>query len=213
MNEASSTNTTSDKRNLLSSVFIGLLLALAYQEMVPPARDSFRSQGLTVPLLVLLSVFFLTTMRFFIGAILHLVSDSLVKLAGGHWFFDFMTITLEMTVIVFLGGLTSVEANRAAKLDFFVLLTALYAIDVIWIVAQWLLGKIRRRWSRPFIPAGWAYLNTGLIAAMALTRLAYPDQFALPAIAILGVLNVAAFVIDVILIDHYRVLRPEKQQG
>ena len=157
MENLRSPSSTAEKRNLLSSVFIGLLLALAYQEMVPPARESFRSEGPTFALAVLLAVFFLTTMRFFIGAILHLVSDNLVRLPGGHWFFDFIVISLEMTIIIFMGGLTSVEANKDARFGFFALLTLLYIVDVLWIVAQWLFGRLKPDWKRPFIPSKWAY--------------------------------------------------------
>jgi len=207
MEQLTSPRSPAEKRNLLSSVFMGLLLALAYQEMVTPARESFRAEGLTPGLLVLLAVFFLTTMRFFIGAILHLVSDSLLSLGGGHWFADFMVISLEMTLVIFMGGLTSVAANRAAKLDFFVLLTCLYSVDVLWIAGQWLLGKLRPSLKRAFIPRGWAYLNTALIVVMLLVRLEVSDVFTGWGILILGVANVVGFIIDVILIDHYKVLR------
>jgi len=207
VDKLSSPRSPAEKRNLISSVFIGLLLALAYQEMVPPARESFRAEGLSAGLLILLLIFFLTTMRFFIGAILHLVSDSLLSLGGGHWFIDFMVISLEMTLVIFMGGLTSVAANREAKLDFFVLLVFLYAVDVLWIAGQSIAGKLRYSWRRPFIPSGWAYLNSALIVGMVLIRLAFQDPFSSWAIVLLGMANVAAFVIDVILIDHYRVLR------
>ncbi len=198
-----------ERRNTVSSIFVGLLLALAYQEMIVPARTSIREDGLTLGLAFLLLIFFLTTIRFFIGAILHLVSPHIREGTGLHWLIDFTVISLEMTVMIFLGGLTSVKENRAATFDFFTLLTTLYAIDVVWIVAQWLLGLFRRKWRRTFIPWGWAYLNTGLIALILATRAATGDPFQMPAIAILGFLNSVAFVIDVVLVDHYRILRPE----
>lgn len=208
MENIGSPHTSADKRNLLSSVFIGLLLALAYQEMVPPARESFRSDGPTFGLAILLSIFFLTTMRFFIGAILHLVSDDLVKLPGGHWFIDFMVISVEMTIIIFMGGLVSIDANRSAKFGFFGLLTLLYLVDVLWIFGQWLAGKVKPDLKRPFIPSRWGYLNTVLIVVMLVAFLLWRDLYAFPALIVLGIANVGAFVVDVILIDQYKVLRP-----
>jgi hypothetical protein len=35
------------KRNLLSSFFVILLIALAYQEMITPVRESVRASGIT----------------------------------------------------------------------------------------------------------------------------------------------------------------------
>ena len=90
-----------EKRNLLSSIFVTLLIGLAYQEMISPVRESIRATGLTWGTFVLFLVFFLTTMRFFIGAQLHLISESLLKLPGRVWFFDFIFIVLEMVVMVY----------------------------------------------------------------------------------------------------------------
>ena len=48
----SDTNTTKqqqvEKRNLLSSFFITLLIGLAYQEMIPVVRESVRTNGLVL---------------------------------------------------------------------------------------------------------------------------------------------------------------------
>src|SRR5438876_5029123 len=87
-----------ERRNLVSSAFIGLLIALAFGEAVGPVRESVRSFGLTLGTAMLFLAFFLTIMRFFIGAILHLVSPELVTMPGRVWFFDFMVITIESVV-------------------------------------------------------------------------------------------------------------------
>jgi CDP-diglyceride synthetase len=143
-----------EKRNLLSSFFVTLLIALAYQEMITPVRKSVRTSGFTLETSLLMSVFFLTTMRFFVGNQLHLLSESLVTMPGLVWLYDLMVIIVQSVVLTFLGGVSSVEANRQTPIDFVRLLIILYVIDVAWIISQWILGKILPKWRRAFIP--WA---------------------------------------------------------
>jgi hypothetical protein len=66
--------------------FITLLASLAFAEMVPSVRDSVRKVGVTFPSVALFVVFFLTSTRFYVGAVLHLISLA----SGWLWFFDFM---------------------------------------------------------------------------------------------------------------------------
>ena len=59
-----------ERRNLVSSAFVGLLTALAFGEAVGPVRDSLREDGITIATSMFFLTFFLTIMRFFIGALL-----------------------------------------------------------------------------------------------------------------------------------------------
>lgn len=195
-----------ERRNFLSSVFVVILIGLAYQEMVTPIRESIRSSGITLGTVILFSVFFLTSMRFFMGNQLHLMSEDLLKAKGEVWFYDLMVIILQTTTMVFLGGVSSVEASRNAKIGFVELLIALYAIDVLWILSQWGLGRVLKNWRRNFIPWAWGILNTVLIVSMALLRLIVGDLYSNIGLIGLGVLNGIAFIIDVMLVDYYDVL-------
>jgi len=107
-----------EKRNLLSSFFVTLLIALAYQEMIVPVRESVRTSGMTLGTFLLMTIFFVTTMRFFVGNQLHLLSESLVKMPGLVWFYDLMVIIIQSVVLTFLGGVSSVEVNRQTSMDF-----------------------------------------------------------------------------------------------
>ena len=80
----------SDKRNVISSIFIAMLITLAYAETFPPVRESVRTHGLTLGTIILFFVFFLTSMRFFIGNQLHLLSESCVRMRGDMWLYDFL---------------------------------------------------------------------------------------------------------------------------
>ena len=66
------TPSQSEKRSLVSSVFITILLGIAYQEMVGPAKASLQLSGLSLGLVAYFSIFILTTLRFFVGSQIHM---------------------------------------------------------------------------------------------------------------------------------------------
>jgi len=195
-----------EKRNLLSSFFVTLLIALAYQEMITPVRESVRTSGFTLETFLLMSVFFLTTMRFFVGNQLHLLSESLVTMPGLVWFYDLMVIIVQSVVLTFLGGVSSVEANRQTPVDFVQLLIILYVIDVAWIISQWILGKILPKWRRAFIPWAWGILNSILVICIQAFRFFVNDIYSTFGIVVLFVLNLIGFIVDVVLVDYYDAL-------
>ena len=194
-----------EKRNLLSSFFVALLIGLAYQEMIPPVRESVRASGITLGTFVLFSIFFLTSMRFFIGNQLHLLSESLARMPGNVWLYDLMVIIAQSVAFIFLGGICSLEANRSATIGFIEILIAIYVIDVIWIVSQWIIGKLKAKCKREFIPWAWGILNTVLVVLLVVLSIIC-DLYAGIGLICLFVLNLAAFVVDVILVDYYGAL-------
>ena len=195
-----------DRRNVLSSIFVVVLIGIAYQEMVVPVRESVRTAGITLGTSVLFFIFFLTSMRFFIGNQLHLMSEGLLKMKGEVWFYDLMWIILQTTVLIFLGGVSSVEVSQSVKIGFIKLLIALYAIDVLWIISQWILGKIWKDWHRDFIPWKWGILNTVLISLMLLPLFLTNEPYSKGALIYLSILNTVAFAIDIMLVDYHDVI-------
>jgi len=192
-----------EKRNLLSSFFVTLLIGLAYQEMIAAVRASVRTFGLKADTLLLMAIFFMTSMRFFVGNQLHLLSESLAAMPGLVWFYDLLVIIIQSVILIFLGGVSSAEINQGIHIGFVPLLIALYSIDVVWIASQYLLGKIFPSWRRRFIPWAWAVLNSVLILGIALLRMFIRSLYSIPGIVALFVLNLVAFIVDVILIDYY----------
>jgi hypothetical protein len=191
-----------EQRNLVSSAFIGLLAALALGEAVAPVRDSIRQDGLTLATSMLFLAFFATIMRFFIGALLHLVSPQLVVMPGRVWFLDFLVLTIETLVLIFLGGLTSTAASSRSAVGFVPLLLMLYAIDIIWVLAQWVLARIFSSFRRETIPWKWALLNTCAAGALLVPMLWTNSLVASGYLIWVGVTSVAAFVVDVVLVDY-----------
>ena len=90
-----------EKRNLLSSFFVTLLIGLAYQEMISPVRASVRAYGVRLDTFLIMSIFFMTSMRFFVGNQLHLLSESHASMPGLVWFYDLMVIIVQSVVLIF----------------------------------------------------------------------------------------------------------------
>ena len=199
------TPSQSEKRSLVSSVFITILLGIAYQEMFGPAKASLQLTGLSLGLVAYFSVFMLTTLRFFVGSQIHM-SDHLPEMSGKFWFFDLTFISLEMTVMIFMGSVSSPDASRAARLPFSHYLITLYSIDVAWILLQWILAKVWESWKRPFFPWTWGLLNTILVLAVVFIPPIFGSMDTPGGLIAFLTVNVVAFVIDVFLVDYYGVL-------
>ena len=164
-------------------------------------RDSIRQDGLTLATSMLFLAFFATTMRFFIGALLHLVGPQLV-MTGRVWFFDFLVLTIETLVLIFLGGLTSTAASSRSAVGFVPLLLLLYAIDVGWVLAQWVLSRAFSTFHREAIPWMWALLNACAAGALLVPMLWTDSLVSSGYLTWVGITSVLAFVVDVILVDY-----------
>jgi CDP-diglyceride synthetase len=117
-----------ESRFLVSTFFVALLIGLAYQEMIAPVREAVRTSGITFSTFALVSIFFLTSIRFFIGNQLHLLSESLTKMPGLVWLYDLMVIVTQCVVLVFMAGDSTVKQNQSTTIGFVDLLTTLYVI-------------------------------------------------------------------------------------
>lgn len=195
-----------EKRNLISSVFIAMLIGVAYQEMIASVRDSIRGSGLTLSEAALFTVFLLTSLRFFIGNQLHLLNRALVEMKGYVWFFDFIIITVQSILLCFLGGASNIDICRTARIGFLEILLSLYILDVLWILTQWALGLAMRTWKRRFVPFAWGILNSLLIVSLIVARIVVGDIYSELGLIIIGLLNVVAFFADVILVDAFKVI-------
>jgi len=141
--------------------------------------------------------------RCFIGVQLHLVEKSLLAIKGRVWFYDFLIILFEMLLFIFLGGVTSLEANKDTAVDFFEFLMAIYLLDILWVITQSLFGIIFTGWRRSFIPWYWAVLNSVALILIFLIYNLSPDPFATFPLLIFGAINVLAFISDVILVEYF----------
>lgn len=202
----STTPETKSRRRDLSTLFSAFLIAIAYQEMVNPVRESMQREGITVATVAMFIVFFVTSIRFLIGCHLHLTSDEITAAPGKIWLFDLVVITLEMTLIIFMGGVTSVAASSHSRLGFVEWLVLLYVLDVLWVVAQWGMHKLSPSWRRERFTWSWAILNAVFLALIWVMSIATGDLLTNTGLIALAVLSVLAFFVDVMFSDQYGLL-------
>lgn len=154
-----------ERRNLIASIFIVTLVGLAFQEMIAAVRGSIDGLPMRMDTAILALAFFLTSMRFCIGNVLHLLSPKRAEEGNWNWFLDFLIIAFETVLLIFLGGACSGEGVCKSHLQFHSLLILLLAVDVMWITLQAILAEKTIRFKRRFndIPSGWGVLNGILI--------------------------------------------------
>ncbi len=208
------------RRHKLADLLIVVLVGVAFEEMAGPMAHTIRTEGFGLDVLLFL-IFLFTTIRFFIGCQFHLLDDDVVN-KPGLWFYDFMWIVFEMTLIIFLGAFCTVHESQGARVHFVTVLNLIFFVDVLWISSQWVLGKLyppwRRTlpegttkkglgaklfpwWRRTKIPWEWAVLNSVLIVAIYVLRYSVDDFYSTAGIVLLFILNVLVFVADVFLTD------------
>jgi hypothetical protein len=195
-------NKQAKRRSEVSTLFVGFLIALAIAEAVAPMREALTTNKLTWQSLILFAVFMLTTIRFFFGFQLHLMDDKLVESNGLVWLFDFIVIVVETIILTFMGELSTVEKNAGATWDFMRLLELLLFADIMWALLQELLSFYFASWKRRVL-WGWGLSGLVLLALFAVVRCLAGDFYTDYALWSLLVINLAAFITDVILIDHY----------
>jgi hypothetical protein len=199
--------TQEEKRNVVSSIFVTLLVGIAFREATRPTLDSINEMGITWEVLILLVAFFLTTMRFFIGNQLHLLSQSLLQKAGIVWFFDFAVIVVQSFILTLLGATSSAKSSLGQRVGFLEFLLLLYALDVLWIASQWLMGKLfGATWQRDFIPWAWAVLNFSSTVVFSLIKALTTNVYSGLPLLVIGLVSVIAFTVDVVLVDYYDVI-------
>lgn len=191
-----------DRRQTIASLFIVVLLGIAYQEMLSPVRDEIRSKGFSISIVFFVLTFFCISMRFFIGNQLHLMCEGVKTLRGDIWLRDFFIIIIEAIFICFLGGVSAPAINEHIPVNFYHLIVIICGIDVAWVLLQWMSGMAWTRWKADFIPWSWAVLNTIVAALTLLIYWRAKDPFGSgPAVAVFAV-NLAAFFVDIVLIDY-----------
>jgi hypothetical protein len=192
-----------EKRNLLASFFVTLLIGLAFQEMILASREAFSSEGITIETILFGLMFFFIAVRFFVGNLLHLQSENLLVLPGLVWMYDLLAIVAQSSVLVLIGSFVTVQVNRDADVGFLDYVIMLYTIDVLWILSQWMIGRVFQTWRRESVPFAWAFLNFLLIVSFWILSSLIPDIYSLEGLIGLTVLNFIGFVADMVLIDYY----------
>src|ERR1700694_1687074 len=193
---------TRENRNTLAEVLIGALTAVAFEEMVRAVHESVAHNGFAVKTLALPVIFALTTIRFLMGNLLHLIKDpprnGEATNDGLAWFGDLMVIVVLATVLAFLGGLTAGEESVKLNFSFFDVLCVVYVIDALWIIlALWIRGRE--------VPWGWLILDVAMLLATLVIYgcLGGAAAYSEIGLAVFVIANAAAFGFDVWLQRKY----------
>jgi hypothetical protein len=193
------------KRELRRAVdfFTGFLIAIAFHEAGHHTSDALKRDGLTLETFVLPAIFFLTALRFFIGNQLYLLKQSFARQHSKSWYYDVGIVTLQSSVLIFLGNVVTFEEGHRPKIGFVKALVFLYAVDVFWIVSKMCIGRAKR-WAH-CKPASeskwWVALNVGLVGFILLTGWIFGDVYSHEGLILIGIANAVAFVIDVRMTD------------
>jgi hypothetical protein len=204
-----------EKRVSVASTFVSMLIALAFSEMVLPVKASIAKDGFTLGTFLLVIVFFLTTLRIWIGNELYLRRPDVVSSRGKIWLFDFIMIVVESIILVFLATTCSETAAREARVGFVGILLILYAVDVLWVLSIWA-RQVLLQWFRLSvkgnkIPWWWAGQNLLLILLIWPVGYLAGDFYSLEMLMWLTLTHVGAFVHSVILYDFCKLLHDENR--
>jgi hypothetical protein len=119
-----------EMRAAASTAFLALLIGLAYQEGVAPARESIKAQGLTLITACLFLSFFFLGLTTFLSGYTHLL---VTPFRGEAWLLNFCMLAGEGVILIFMAGLVSAEASQGSQaVGFLDYLFIFYVVDVSW---------------------------------------------------------------------------------
>ncbi|MDT7540372.1 MAG: hypothetical protein QOE33_276 [Acidobacteriota bacterium] len=197
------------RRADVASTFIGFLVGLAVTETVKPVRDALKDLGVSWVSLGLFVVFFLTCIRFFIGGLFHLTRKEFLKRSRIVWFIDFLVISFESTILIFMAGVSNVTESTGVgvRYGFFSFFILLIFVDGAWIIYHAFLYLGCRRWKEGVkwyeeIPWQWEILNLVTIACIALVYHFTGGLYSAESLKWLVMINVLIFVADILLVDR-----------
>ncbi len=116
-------------RNAAATAFIGLLIAIAFQEMVAPVKASLDRSGITFNDIALSTAFFVLATATFLFGQYNLL---FVAYQGFEWLANFLFYTLECLLFIFLGGETTVSASKLGRFGFFDYLLVYFVLETVW---------------------------------------------------------------------------------
>lgn len=113
MNPAGLLEKLLERRVALATISVSMLLAFAFEQMASGIIETFSRQQLTLGAYALIVVFITTSVRFFIGNQLHLISDDWKQPHPRFlWMADYIIVIFQTIVIVVWAHLCSPHLNR-----------------------------------------------------------------------------------------------------
>jgi len=199
--------TESENRLLqyITNFFITVLTGIAFKKAVDSLMDMINEGSLQLYVAnswVLPLVFFITLIRFSFGNIAHAF-----HLSGTHSRVSPLIILYDLTFIIVEFLLLSIMGSifHTKEILFVTLLIILFLTDAIWIGTMIPMACVG--W-RPQVPYIWGVLNTCVAAILLIIVAKDPNIFlTLFGSATLLLLSLIAAALDVIIVDHYHLLK------
>lgn len=191
------------RKSLVSYFWITTFSVFAAQYAADSLRKIIDIYGIRVGItyMAVPFVFYLTLIRFSIGNILHIRGLEKKGLSPRIWLCDFIVIFLECIIFLLLG-----IYSWGNDLRFLKLLMILCFIDAIWIFSM-IPHYLKKKRPEP-LPWAWGLLN--IAGGIYLVATIYADLpipfFSDTGYGIFVLWFFVSFVVDVVLIDHYRLL-------
>jgi hypothetical protein len=181
-------------------LLIVIFYAEAYREAVTKSLEEFQLPDAHLRAVLRFAVFFMVTVRFFIGNFFHLAD---VRWNEDKWnnkttrllyYHDAFWIVLESLAMILLGGLGSVAANVNQLVIPLILISSL---DVVWIAFQGLFDLAWRRFRPVPLAWGWFWLNFGVIVSLGFVLCSFWEQpLSVIALGWITTINIVAFAVD-----------------
>jgi hypothetical protein len=151
-------NLIRNRRTLISSFFITVLTGLAIEGSIEPLWIVLK-EGLKSMDLLLGYIFFITTIRFFVGNQLHLYDfEKESDLNDFMWILDFLFILSEHILLIFVAKSCSIDISIESHANFFNFILLILLVDIFWISIQFITNVLWVSWKRK-IPWPWFIIN------------------------------------------------------
>jgi hypothetical protein len=186
--------------------FVGFLIGLAYQEAVKPVTDAITAREFDARTATMFLSFFLLGLMTFLTGYL---SIQVAPFQGLSWFLNFLVLSMEALVLVFMAGTTSVKASLGPGPGFLGYLLVYASIVCLWAIA--VLIFLPQMTQQPGIKRSKETLQSGRlsIAPLPLMMLVVAGYkpYSLPQLLLLGGLIVTTFVLQLKLHSSHLTLK------
>ena len=194
-----------NNRTLISSFFITVLTGLAIENSIEPLWIVVK-EGLKNIDLLLGYIFFITTIRFFVGNQLHLYHFEKKSSSNDlMWILDFLFILSEHILLIFAAKSCSIDISTESFGNFFNFILLIILVDIFWVLVQFITNILWVDWKRK-IPWPWFIINSLTILSFLVISNYFICYSRIGLISCTTIFTIAA-IADLYYVDHYNLLR------
>jgi len=193
------------KRKELSDTLLSLLFGACIYETVSISK--LGPIGINDAFLIIST--FLTALRFYIGNKVFISDLTFSETKLVIWIYDLLIIIIQSALFIALGALCTIKSNINVVHNFYQIYLSILTLDVLWILSQYILGRIFKSWNRKKIPAKWAVANSVYIVIIFLVFTLSNEPYGFSSLLTVFLVSVVAFILDVIGFDYAEIDIPD----